>query len=86
MATTTLVFPVNPFSASEANAPVPQATRIDRKKSSIAGYNSQTAHVMGDSGTGALDDLFEDSGEEKDIDDPMADSSTYCGTQVSIYV
>ena len=87
MATTTLVFPVNPFAASEATAPPPQPARTDRKRSTVAGYDSQAEHLAGDSSaTGALDDIFEEDAPKGNVDDPMADSSTYCGTQISIYV
>jgi hypothetical protein len=86
MATTTLVFPVNPFATGETMAPAPQAARIDRKRSSVTGYHEEAGHASGDSGKGAMDDFFDAADQTVSVNDPMAESSSYLGTNINIYV
>lgn len=85
MATTTLIFPVNPFAASEVKAQAPQPARIDRKRSAVSGYSPQAKHGMEDAGTGAIDDFFDSADQTVSINDPLADASAYRGTKINIY-
>ena len=88
MATTTLVFPVNPFATSETKYQLPEPARIDDTRNRAAKYSPGAR--QSESGTGSADDGWSDFSEEVEASARQAadfekDSEKYVGIHISVY-
>jgi len=82
MATTTLIFPSNPFAATDTSYQLQQPARIDDTRNSVASFSPGAAQTQAGAGIGAADDLFD---SEDSAGDPYSESGSYVGTQLSVY-
>jgi hypothetical protein len=85
MATTTLIFPNNPFTVGDTNYRLQEPSRIDDRRNSLAKQSPGSKQMQGGSGTGVMDEWFDLVEDVPAGGEQAAEAGAYLGTRINVY-
>lgn len=83
MATTTLIFPNNPFSVGDTNYRLQEPARIDDRRGSVAKQSQGSQQNKSDNGV--MDEWFDLVEDVPSGSELKAEPGAYIGTKISVY-
>jgi hypothetical protein len=84
MATTTLTFPINPFTVGDTMYRLQEPARIEDRRNSVA-KQSPGSNQQSGPGTGVMDEWFDLQEDNSAEPEQKTDSGSYLGTHINVY-